>query len=487
MLSQFDNATVLDDTETGFQLELEPDMAQLLNLPTDEFWIKLQKLGLTSCCKDLKEVRKRQRNALKQSFPPLLERLRERLATVCQTIPFFQQRQELYSPTQLHRLDDFTHLPFMRKRDLREHFPNELVPFGTDLAKGLQDQSLELLVTSGSTADRLQIIQRAEINRLPFGCDDLFGISIGGKQPRTAIFTTPVCAGHECHLKKTNYEERLSKTSPDLFLQSSTDPFAIQKEVVEAFCEDINRFQPTILAADGIYLQCLVRRARELGIQLPRVPLIQHGFEFTHQAALRDIRKAFYNVPVLNDYGASEENRLALECHKGSLHVRSDAIYLEILGANGPCPPGVVGAVAITTFDSLTPLIRYLIGDAASWSVTPCDCEFADWPTIELHGRLKDMMRSKGRWVSTFDIDKAIGAPDWLDFYQVHELQSNTFEAQVIPALGASVDHQDLTYRLSGLIDPAMLRVKTVSRFDPLSSLKIGLTKTQLAGAPCLP
>lgn len=239
--------------------------------------------------------------------------------------------------------------------------------------------------------------------------------------------------------------------------------------------------------ADAIYLQCIIRQANEWGIKLPQIPLIQYGFEFAHQAAVRDLKKAFHNSMVLNDYGASEENHLALQCHRGSLHVRSDLVHFEILGSSGSCPPGVVGAVAITSFDSLTPLIRYLIGDAAAWTHSKCDCEFSHWPTIELHGRLKDMIFYNGRWISTLDIDRAIGAPDWLDFYKIIELAPQTYEVQVIPSPGATVKFPDLKDRLSDLIDPKNIRFKVLSRFDPLPSLKIGLTQTCLSGAPELP
>jgi len=147
----------------------------------------------------------------------------------------------------------------------------------------------------------------------------------------------------------------------------------------------------------------------------------------------------------------------------------------------------VVGAVALTTLDSLTPLVRYLIGDAAAWTGKPCDCAFADWPTIELHGRLKDMMRVEDRWVSTLDVDKAVGAPDWLDFYRVIQHGPERFEAQVIPGLGAGPDFEDLAERLSPHLNPRHLEFRAVSRFDPLKSMKIGLTETRLGGAPEIP
>jgi phenylacetate-CoA ligase len=479
----------LTDKETGFAVELEPSYVPLLEgtgEEADDFWKTLAEMGLVDAGLDLKEIRRRQRRRLLDSHPPLLERLRERLADIRQNVPFFRERSGEYDPERLATTEDLASFPFMRKRDLRANFPNGLIPDHMDVAQGIADRTLALMITSGSTDDRLQLVSRVEIDRHPFGCDDLYGVPIGGQQPRTAFFTTPVCHGVNCHLGNSTYEDRLSRVCPDLFLNSTEDPFGMQRELIDLFCEEIDRFKPQILLANAIYLQCLIRRAGELGIRLPRIPFVQHGFEFGHRAAVRDIKREF-GVPALNEYGASEENRLALECHRGSLHVRADVVHFEILNAAGPCPPGVAGAVALTTLDSLTPLVRYLIGDTAAWTGKACDCAFADWPTIELHGRLKDMMRVGDRWVSTLDIDKAIGAPDWLDFYRVIQHGPEQFEAQVIPALGATPDFKDLADRLSRHLNPKHIQFRAVARFDPLSSMKIGLTQTRLGGAPELP
>src|SRR5262249_50095888 len=160
--------------------------------------------------------------------------------------------------------------------------------------------------------------------------------------------TTPACATMGCRRATGSYEDRQSTISPDLYLRTARDPFVMAPELLAQFCEDMERFQPTILAADPIYLQCLVRHAREKRIELPGAQVVQRGFEFGTRAAVRDIGQAF-RVPVLDDYGASEENRIAIECHRGSLHVRADVLHLEIVGQSGPCPPGAVGAVALTS------------------------------------------------------------------------------------------------------------------------------------------
>ncbi|WP_143747903.1 phenylacetate--CoA ligase family protein [Mesorhizobium temperatum] len=472
----------LTDTQTGFAVELRSGDVPAMTSPGpdgDRLWSKLSLMGLAKPAADLKEVRRRQRGALRRSEPPLLDRLRDLMARIRREIPFFCERAASYDPRRLASLEDFQGLPYLRKQDLRANFPNGLIPTSTDLRAGLDDGSLTILATSGSTDERLQIVTRSIIDRLPFGSDDLFGVPIGGKQPRTAFFTTPVCASMVCRRAAGTFEERRSSISPDLYLRTTNDPFAIETPILKSFCEDVERFQPSILAADPLYLQCVVRAAKRDGIKLPTIPVIQRGFEFATRKAIADIREAFA-APVFNDYGASEENRIAIECHLGSLHVRADVVYFEIIDQSGPCQPGIPGAVAITTFDTVTPLVRYLIGDVAAWTGRTCSCAFSDWPTIDYHGRSKDLVRSRGRWVTAAEIDDAVGTPDWLDFYRLSQTSSASFEIEVVPAAGESPEVGELSTRLKHLIEPDKVRYRPVSRIDPLPSMKIGTVQTRL-------
>lgn len=476
----------LKDPETGFAVELQGDYFNKFYANPEkekDFWNTLRSLGFTQGSDCTKSNRQNQREFLLFSYPDIVERLRERISLACEEVPFFKQRISLYEKFINGSMDDFQTLPFMRKEDIRNSFPRGLLPEHIDIKKGIEDGSLTIMSTSGSTADRLQIVVNTEIDRLPFGSDDLFNINIGGEQPKTALFTTPICSGTECRVGISSYEERLCKNVPEIFLNSPLNPFDLSAEFIKGFVDDIIRFSPKILAADPMYLLCVVRKAEELGIQLPKVDLIQKGFEFGHAIATKRISQHF-KTPVLDDYGASEENRIAIQCHHGKLHVRSDVLHMEIIKQSGPCKVGEVGAVAITTFDSITPLIRYLIGDIAEWTGETCQCQYSKWPTIRVHGRAKDMFKIDSKWISTLQIDDLIGEPNWLDFYQVLETKTGRYQVSVIPRQGFQVDRNDLIERLSPIIPESLIDIKVESQFSLLQSMKIGVTRTELGGAP---
>lgn len=478
----------LVDGDTGFAIDLSDSDFEALIIPGPRSAIMrthMDRFGLTGATSELIDVRRKQRKAL-AGEKSQVSRLRDRLDGLCRRVPYFGQRRANYDPALISSLEDFAQLPLMRRRDLRRSFPHDLLPNDIDLAAGIASGQLSFVATSGSTDERIQVLSSSMIDRLPFGSDDLFGISIGGRPPKTAFFTTPVCSTSACFRQDHSYRERRSKTSPDLLLRPASDPFTISADLVQAFFAEVAEFQPTILAADPIYLQGMVRAARKYDLPLPTVPIVQTGFEFRTQTSLRELRNAFHS-PVLDDYGASEENRLAVECHRGCLHVRTDAIYLEIINKGGVCSPGTVGNVVITTFDTITPLVRYLIGDLASWTGRRCDCAFADWPTIEVHGRCKDLLSSQGRWISSLEIDRAVQAPEWLDFYRLTQTEPHSFNVEIVGALGAQLNLRHFVDTLTPYLDPKELHFRSVNGLELLPSLKVGTTLTKLETPEIVP
>lgn len=458
----------------------DENLAHILaaNSSSERVWSYLEALGLTDENLPPLELRRLQRKALGHINAASVERLKERLEEICDTVPFFQERKNLYSPNKIKTWADFERSPLMWKDDLRRSFPSKIISTRVDLRTELEQGSLQILTTSGSTDERLQIVSKTQIERLPFGCDDLFNIPMGGIQPKTAFFMAPACSFLDCRVGKSSFEDRIINNS-DLVLTSTTDPFGMDESLVRAFIEDLEKFRPMILSANPLYLQCLIRKGNAMGILFPSIPIVQSAFEFGTNCAKRDIEKAF-NVQLFNDYGASEENRLAVECYRGSLHVRSDAVHIEIVNTAGACEPGKKGAILVTNFDSVTPLFRYVIGDAGAWSPYKCSCEFSSWPVIELHGRWKDMLRGENDWVSAKDVDDAIGCPTWIDFYRMTQLSLTSFEFEYIANQPEQVDLKYLEQSLSRLLGRSEICFKERKRFTPLRSLKIGTTMTKL-------
>ena len=72
-----------------------------------------------------------------------------------------------------------------------------------------------------------------------------------------------------------------------------------------------------------------------------------------------------FNVPVVNEYGASELDLIAFQNKEGEWQINSETLFVEILDdQNRAVPNGVSGRIVITSlYNKAHPFIRYDIGD----------------------------------------------------------------------------------------------------------------------------
>jgi phenylacetate-CoA ligase len=109
------------------------------------------------------------------------------------------------------------------------------------------------------------------------------------------------------------------------------------------------------------------------------------------------VEETFDQLPKLL-YGAMEAGRIALGCgHSRAMHVRQDAVVLEILDDDRPASPGESGRVLITSLIFVNmPIIRYDLGDIAEWEPGECACGLW-WPRLHVRqGRGIDILPLPG-------------------------------------------------------------------------------------------
>lgn len=109
---------------------------------------------------------------------------------------------------------------------------------------------------------------------------------------------------------------------------------------------------------------------------------------------MRDVMQRAYRCRVYEEYSTGENCVFATECEEGRLHVSPDVSVVEILRPDGtPCEPGEPGEVVTTCLmRQFQPLIRYRVGDVASWSDERCPCG-REMPVLkEVVGRMEDVI-----------------------------------------------------------------------------------------------
>ena len=135
----------------------------------------------------------------------------------------------------------------------------------------------------------------------------------------------------------------------------------------------LRRIRPHALISNPIWLSSLASEniSSDLGLRVRN--LFSTG-EMLSDGARRLITRSF-GGDLRNRYGSVETGSIAWECEKGSLHVYSDSIIVEILDRSGdPVKEGKPGNVVLTPlWRRAMPFIRYELGDRAVLG-SKCSC-----------------------------------------------------------------------------------------------------------------
>ena len=174
-------------------------------------------------------------------------------------------------------------------------------------------------------------------------------------------------------------------TGPSVSLNIRTD--------IDARLDWLVAENPDYLLTHPSNLKALAARAIARGAALPRLRQLRTFGELLTAETVRLCRHA-WNAGVADTYSSEEVDYIALQCERGSYHVQSENLLLEIVDANGrACAPGECGRVLITTLQNFAmPLIRYEIGDYAV-AGGPCACGRSLPVLARILGRRRNMLR----------------------------------------------------------------------------------------------
>jgi phenylacetate-CoA ligase len=343
--------------------------------------------------------------------PAHWQRVGEETRRMMAEVPLYRDRPK--PPVDSAAVDEWlAQVPAVGKRELRRGFPKSLVRAHQDLSAAMRDERVTLLATSGTTADRLQVIwewswwdpQEREAMRL----NARIANAMARKEWREAVLTTPACGAGTCHFGSQTAAER--SIDGMLFFNESADPTHWTDGECERMLREWCEFAPLGVEADPAYLAIIARAALKRGVRLPSPEFITLTYETTTHAMRRDIARAF-EAPVFQLYGATEAGVLFMECEHGRLHPneRHSHVDLEPLAGSRR-----LARVLVTTLGrAWMPLLRYDIGDVVTVAASrDCACGLkSDGPLLErVEGRQSDCTEVEGETVTPLMLDDAIHA-----------------------------------------------------------------------------
>ncbi|MDR3205678.1 MAG: phenylacetate--CoA ligase [Candidatus Methanoplasma sp.] len=367
-----------------------------------------------------------------------LSLLRKQVRTMYDSSEFFHGRMKAAGvhPDDITDRDSFRKVPFMKKTDLRDNYPDKLFvkPY---------EELARVHVSSGTTG--LPTIVGYTRHDLDEWSESLargmasFGMGSGDLLQNYhgyGLFT----GGLGVH----QAAERLGAA----VLPTSTGNTARQVQLMMDL-------PVTACAGTPSYLFHIADTFDGMGKDIRRdtkVKLAIAGGE-PWSESMRDKIQERTGIRVHNCYGASEfYGPLFLECDRQcGAHVWADICYIEILDKNGDlCADGERGEMVVTMLNKEAfPLIRYRIGDISALDWTKCECGRTHPRLMRLSGRTDDMLVVRGINVFPSQIESVIGGMPFLSpFYHITLDNRNYMDNMVIEV---ELDESGLTEDTVGL------------------------------------
>ncbi len=350
------------------------------------------------------------------------DKLRELLRHAAYSVPYYRKifADLSLNLDDINRLEDLGKLPFLQKETLRTR-ARDLV--STTIPTG----SLVPLNTSGTTGKSLRVYVDLPSRRkcycftsrfhqwvgLP---DSRHNITLGG---RTIV---PHAQGRNVFWR---YNAAMDNYLFSIYhMANSNLPF---------FYEKIRKFRPRFIEAypSAAYLLSQFILSKGLEPAQPLAVITSGETLFENQ---RDIIERAFGCPVFDQYGCTEQAHFVSQCEYGTYHVHPEFGLIELVDDQGrPVAPGRIGRVVCTSFmNRAMPLIRYDLGDMATWGGEPCRCG-RNFPVLQkIYGRADDMIKTpSGRLVGR--LASVFRGMDCIKLAQIIQIRLNKIVVKIVP------------------------------------------------------
>ncbi len=338
-----------------------------------------------------------------------LELLQAKVAEMYEKSGFFRRRMDEAGvrPEDITSFEAFRKVPFMRKSDLRDNYPDGLfvVPY---------DDLVRVHVSSGTTG-KPTVVGYTQTDLDNWTRSLARGMTSFGMTRKDMLQNFHGYGLFTGGLGVHYAAERVGAT----VLPISTGNTERQIQLMQDL-------PVTVWAGTPSYMFHIADMCDRKGVDIrrdTRVRLAIAGGE-PWSESMRQKLQSRTGVRVHNCYGASEMyGPMFLECsEQKGLHVWADLVYVEILDENDqPVGEGGRGQIVVTMLQKEAfPLIRYRMGDISALTWERCPCGRTHPRLDRITGRTDDMLVVRGVNVFPSQIESVIGQIPFLSpFYHI--------------------------------------------------------------------
>ena len=377
----------------------------------------------------------------------------------------------------------FKALPVLYKTQIRENFPEGLVPPDRDVKQALKDGEIDLAHTSGSSdISAVNIWNQKWWDASEHASWKLNSIAHNiatGTHPE-AILANPLNVGMASDNGYLSMEER--RLSRFLFLNEKTDPAQWTREHMDRMIEELDIFRPVVLEANPSFLARLCRYAIKHDKYLYQPDLIVFTYEYPTCFHYRQISQVF-NSPTASSYGSTETGYVFMQCEEGKFHQNSEFCRVDIQPLKPECGDPEIGRIIVTTFNNpWYYMVRFDIRDLARIDNSgTCECGRNSGIILSaIEGRAISLtLTVDGKPVTLRTLDNAMGALTDIDEYRLDQVDFTTYNLTLVSENPAkdnlAADAADILHSIYG--EKVEISVKYAEALSPEDSGKYSIAR----------
>jgi len=387
--------------------------------------------------------------------PGYAQRCARALDEALYSTPAYAAWRELDSGPTCPVFSRFAALPALTKRELRAYGPQGFVPHGRDIASALATGEIELVATSGTTADQVTNVWYQpwwDATEAASWQLNAHARAVATGSHREAILTSPWCTGVPC---EDGYLSMASRSLDRfLYLTERSDPSLWTDAMMDRMVDELNTFKPAVLEANPSFLARLSRHIVSHRLRVRSPGLIILTYENPSILHLRQIGRAF-DAPAVSSYGATEAGHVFIQCEAGRFHQVAACCHVDFLPFTPEHGGPNVGRILVTTFDNpWRSLVRFDIGDVVRLDDgTPCPCGRREGLTLaSMEGRTVNLtLTPDGRAVTQAAVDRVLASVPGLVQYQILQTSAAAYLLRFVA--------DDAEHRAAGAICEALQTV----------------------------
>jgi phenylacetate-coenzyme A ligase PaaK-like adenylate-forming protein len=253
----------------------------------------------------------------------------------------------------IKEIRDITMLPFVSKKDIVEHFPNDILP------RGYNKENVRIVSTAGSTGKQISIYTD-------------FSIYSGGIGATLRIFDHLGLPWRTSRLANVgNFNPNMAdSTAENLFYSKASFVYGKDKHItlnaflpVQDIITQLDRFKPDVIYSyPATFFHLAYYKRKGFGEHIKPKALLVSGSVL--EPYTRSYVEEAFGCKMHNGYGSVEtasEAPIAFECREGTWHINYDFFHVEAVDEQLKCvEDGKQGHIVVTRlFGKATPIVRY--------------------------------------------------------------------------------------------------------------------------------